>query len=101
MAGMAGIGAAAGPAAGESAARVRKVGAKTFFWKNERWFDSSVTAEEDAKATSITQFSDEHFLLARTQKSEYNQYLSMDEPVTVKLDGKVYHIDPSKDERAP
>jgi hypothetical protein len=59
-----------------------------------------VTADEDAKATAIAQFSDEYFVLARTQKSEYNQYLSMDQPVTVKLDGKVYRIDPSKDEPA-
>jgi Ca-activated chloride channel family protein len=85
---------------GESEAKVRQLGTKTFFWKSARWIDSTVTADEDAKATAIAQFSDEYFVLARTQKSEYNQYLSMDQPVTVKLDGKVYRIDPSKDEPA-
>jgi Ca-activated chloride channel family protein len=85
---------------GEAEGMVRKLGAKTFYWKNERWVDSTVTDEEDAKATKLTQFSDDYFRLARTQKSEYNQYLSMEEPVTVKLDGKVYHIEPSKDQPA-
>ena len=30
------------------------------------------------------------------RKPEYNQYFSQTEPVTVKLDGKVYHIDPPR-----
>jgi Ca-activated chloride channel family protein len=46
----------------------------------------------------MTQFSDDYFQLARAQKAENNQYLSLDEPVTVKLDGKVYRIDPVKKE---
>ena len=73
---------------------------KTFYWKNQRWVDSSVTPEEDAKATVVTQFTDAYFRLARTQKAEYNQYFSQSEPVTVKLDGKVYHIDPPAPEPA-
>ena len=56
-----------------------------------------MTPEEDEKATVLTQLSDEYFRLARTQKAENNQYLSLDEPVTVKLDGKVYRIEPAKD----
>jgi Ca-activated chloride channel family protein len=77
-------------------ATVRQIGSKTFYWKKERWTDSSVTPEEDEKATVITQLSDEYFQLARTQKAENNQYLSLNEPVTVKLNGKVYRIDPAK-----
>jgi Ca-activated chloride channel family protein len=75
--------------------KVRQIGSKTFYWKNNRWVDSSVTPAEDAKATTITQLSDRYFELARTQKAEYNQYLSQAEPVTVKLDGQVYHIEPA------
>jgi Ca-activated chloride channel family protein len=77
-------------------AKVRQIGSKTFYWKKERWTDSSVTQEEDEKATVILQLSDEYFRLARTQKAENNQYLSLNEPVTVKLEGKVYRIDPPK-----
>ncbi len=81
--------------AGQSAqSKVRQIGAKTFYFKNGRWVDSSVKPEEDAKAVKIAQFSDDYFRIARTQKAEYNQYLSQSEPVTVKLEGTVYHIDP-------
>ena len=47
----------------------------------------------------VVQFTDAYFQLARSQKAEYNQYFSQDEPVTVKLDGQVYHIDPAPKER--
>ncbi|HKI20443.1 MAG TPA: VIT domain-containing protein [Isosphaeraceae bacterium] len=80
--------------------KVRQIGAKTFYWKNNRWIDSSVTPEEDAKGTKVIQLSDQYFELARSQKAEYNQYLSQAEPVTVKLDGKVYHVDPAPKEPA-
>jgi Ca-activated chloride channel homolog len=80
--------------------KVRQIGGKTFYWKNNRWVDSSVTPDEDAKATVVTQLTDSYFQLARTQKAEYNQYLSQTEPITVKLDGKVYHVDPAPPEPA-
>ena len=76
--------------------KVRQIGAKTFYWKNKRWVDSTVQPDEDAKATLVTQFTDEYFQLARTQKSEYNQYFSQSEPLTVKLDDTVYRVEPAK-----
>jgi Ca-activated chloride channel family protein len=82
-------------------ATIRQIGSKTFFWKNDRWIDSTVTKEEDEKATVLTQLSDEYFNLARAQKAGNNQYLCLDEPVTVKLDGKVYRIEPPKKSAAP
>jgi Ca-activated chloride channel homolog len=77
------------------AENVRQIGAKTFYWKNNRWVDSSVKPEEDSKAIVIVQLSDEYFKLAGSQKAEYNQYFSQSEPVTVELEGKVYHVDPA------
>jgi Ca-activated chloride channel family protein len=86
---------------GQSAqSKVRQIGTKTFYFKNNRWVDSSVKPEEDAKAVKVVQFSDDYFRIARSQKAEYNQYLSQSEPVTVKLDGTVYHIDPAPPEPA-
>jgi Ca-activated chloride channel homolog len=79
---------------------VRQIGAKTFYFKGGRWMDSSVKPEEDAKAVKLVQFSDEYFRVARTQKAEYNQYLSQAEPVTLKLEGTVYHIDPAPKDAA-
>ncbi len=81
---------------GDAQSKVRRIGSKTFYWKKERWIDAAVTEEEAEKATVITQLSDEYFSLARTQKAGDNQYLSLDEPITVKLGGKVYRIEPDK-----
>jgi len=82
-------------------ANVRQIGVKTFYWKNNRWVDSAVKPEEDAKATVVTQLTDKYFQLARTQKAENNQYLSLAEPVTVKLDDTVYRVELPKPEAAP
>ena len=77
-------------------ASVRQVGAKTFYFKDNRWIDSTVKPDEDAKAKRIRQFSDEFFGLARSQSAELNQYLTFTEPVTLKLAGTVYRIDPAE-----
>ena len=81
-------------------AKVRQIGTKTFYFKNGRWVDSSVKPDEDAKAEKVVQFTEGYFRLARSQKAEYNQYFSQQEPVTVKLEGKVYHIDPEPQQQA-
>jgi Ca-activated chloride channel family protein len=78
------------------ATTVRQLGNKTFFRKGDRWVDSAVKPEDDAKAKVVVQFSDEYFKLARTQSAEMNQYLTFDEPVTVDLGGQVYRIDRPK-----
>ncbi len=82
------------PQRGATIENVRQAGSKTFYRKNDRWVDSTVTPDEDAKAAVIRQFSDAFFTLARSQRSEFNQYLAFEEPITVKLDGKVYRFDP-------
>ncbi len=84
----------AGP--GQGQASVRQVGNKTFFRKDNRWVDSEVKPEDEAKARTVEQFSDEFFKLARSQSAEQNQYLSFDEAVTVNLGGQVYRVDPPK-----
>ena len=75
---------------------VRNVGVKTFYRKADRWVDSLVKPEEDAKAIVIEQFSEEFFKLARDQSADQNQYLTFEEPVTVLIAGKVYRIEPPK-----
>ncbi|HEY2158405.1 MAG TPA: hypothetical protein VGH33_22435, partial [Isosphaeraceae bacterium] len=82
--------------ANDLAANVRQVGGKTFYRKAERWVDSEVKPEDDAKAKVVEQFSDEFFRIARSQTPEMNQYMAFDEPVTVNLGGQVYRFDPPK-----
>jgi Ca-activated chloride channel homolog len=75
------------------AENVRQMGTKTFFRKDNRWVDSTVKPEDEAKAIVVRQFSDEFFKLAREQTSELNQYLTFDEAVTVRLGSQVYRIE--------
>ena len=77
-------------------ATVRQVGAKTFYRKADRWVDSTVKPEDEAKAIDLAQFSDDFFKLARGQSAEMNQYLTFDDAVMVNLDGKTYRIDRAK-----
>lgn len=72
---------------------VRHVGSKTFYYKDDRWIDSTVTPEREREARKLTQFSDEFFRVARGQSTTLNQYLTFAEPVTVDLDGTVYRIE--------
>jgi hypothetical protein len=80
-------------------AKVRQIGSKTFYFKGDRWIDSTVKPEEDAKAKRIRQFSEEFFKLARSQSAELNQYLTFTESVTLKLGEEVYRVDPAEPTR--
>jgi Ca-activated chloride channel family protein len=73
---------------------VRTVGVKTFFRRGDVWIDSSVTPEQEAKATVIVQFTDAYFQLAKDRDTERNAYLTFNEAVVVDLDGTVYRINP-------
>jgi Ca-activated chloride channel homolog len=77
-------------------AKLRQVGSKTFYFKENRWIDSTVKPDEDAKAKLIRQFSNDFFNLARSQSADLNQYLTFTEPVTIKLAGTVYRFDPAE-----
>ncbi len=74
--------------------RLRQLGSKTFYFKDNHWVDSTVQPAEETRARKIRQFSDEFFTLSRSQSAELNQYLTFAEPVTVKLAGTVYRIEP-------
>ena len=72
---------------------VRQLGAKTFYRKGAQWVDSSLKAEESAKARVVKQFSEEFFAIARGQGAEMNQYLTFEEPVVVRLGDQVYRFE--------
>lgn len=77
---------------------VRAIGRKTFFRKQDRWQDSTVTPDEEAAAVRITQFSPEYFELASAEGGRWSKFLTFDEAVVVNLEGKTYRIDPPTDE---
>lgn len=80
---------------------VRNLGQKTFFRKDQRWQDSTVTAEQLKNATRVVQFSKEYFDLAASHGGVLAKYLAFEEPVVVNLGSRTYQIDPAPAEAAP
>jgi Ca-activated chloride channel family protein len=74
---------------------VRNLGQKTFFRKDQRWHDSTVTPEQAKNAVRVKQFSKEYFELAASHGGTLAKYLVFDEPVLVNLGTKTYQIDPA------
>ena len=69
---------------------VRNIGAKTFFQVGDKLIDSTVTSTEADRAEKIERFSDEYFALVDRYGDKITKYLAIDEPVVIKLDGKIY-----------
>ena len=73
-------------------ATMKTVGNKTFYWRNGSWTESSLSGKELQSAIQVTRFSEAYFNLARGDEESFRAYLSIDEAVMVKVDGKVYSI---------
>ena len=74
---------------------IRVVADKTFYLRDGRWIDSTITEEmeKNAKPVEIKQFSDEYFKLIDENGSNLSQYLVFEEPITLNYQGKLYKIE--------
>ena len=72
---------------------VQQVGSKTFFLRNGRWVDSTLTEEQERNIRRIKRFSDEYFELSRRHGSDAAKVLAMEGDVTVVLDGQAYALE--------
>lgn len=75
---------------------IRQIGPKTFYLRGGRWIDSELTEAEIAAPTAIERFSDAYFEMVRSLRSGETRYLDFDQPLLVKLSGKIYLITPEK-----
>ncbi len=66
------------------------LGRKTFFLREGRWIDSSVTEKEEDNAEKIERFSQEYFDLISRHGKQVAKYFVLDEPVVCKLGGQTY-----------
>ncbi len=71
---------------------VKSVGTKTFFYRGERWVDSSVDEAQLAKATKVKRFSKEYFDLVNKHGSGAAKYLAIEGKVVLQLDDVVYEF---------
>ncbi|HZZ27417.1 MAG TPA: VIT and VWA domain-containing protein, partial [Pirellulales bacterium] len=72
---------------------VCQIGRKTFFRRGDRWIDSAVTPELEKTIVKIKRFSPEYFQLVDQHGHDVGKYLTLDQPITLELNGKVYEID--------
>ena len=86
--------AAAGGSPGVVRPTIRNIGQKSFFLKGRLWRDSTVTAEQEKRAITITQYSQQYFDLAAAHRGTLAKYLAFNGTVLVNLDGKTYRIEP-------
>ncbi len=71
---------------------VLNLGKKTFFWRNDRWEDSTLTETQLKNARKIKRFSKEYFDLNTRFGKDVGKYLAIEEHVVVVLDDVAYEF---------
>ena len=74
----------------EVATNILQRGRKTFFRQQGRWVDSAVLNQEQQTVHKIEKYSDAYFALVDRHGLHVGQYLAIDGPVVVELDGETY-----------
>lgn len=69
---------------------VQQVGGKTFFYREQRWVDSTLTEEQEKSVRRVQRFSPEYFELINRYGKDAAKYLAIEGEVTVVLDGQAY-----------
>jgi Ca-activated chloride channel homolog len=73
-----------------AAMNCRQIGRKTFFERDGRLVDSTVTEEQEKSCQKIERYSREYFDLIEQHGKHVAQYLALDVPVVINLDGQTY-----------
>jgi len=73
-----------------AATTIRQIGRKTFFQRGERLVDTTVSEQQEKQARRIERFSREYFDLIQRHGKQAAQYLALEGPVVINLDGETY-----------
>ena len=71
---------------------VFNLGTKTFFQKQGRWIDSTVTKSQEEQVIKLVQYSDAYFDVIRKLPALQNQYFTLDGEMIVNIGGQTYLI---------
>lgn len=78
--------------------KIKRVGSKTFYWKDNVWQDSELSKldapPDENNIIRLEQFSEKYFDLTHQENGRWAIYLSLDEPVLVQIGTKIYRISP-------
>lgn len=77
-----------------AAQRIRHIGERTFYLKDQQWIDSRYKPDEKLPQVQIAPYSDAYFALIQRQP-KLRQYLSLGEEVILRLEKAVVQITPS------
>lgn len=77
-------------------ATLRQVQAKTFYLKQNRWYDSNLKEGDEQAAKQIKQYSEEWFALAERNNGEFAPLLAQAGELVLQLGSNTYHILPSE-----
>lgn len=69
---------------------VRQIGGKTFYLRDKKWVDSTITAEQEKKVQQVKRYSPEYFELISKFGKEIGKYAASDDEVTVVIEGQAY-----------
>ena len=69
---------------------VRHIGGKTFYLRDKKWVDSTITAEQEKKVQQVKRYSPEYFELISKFGKDAGKYAASDEEVTVVIEGQAY-----------
>ena len=69
---------------------VKVIGNRAFFQRGDRWIDATLEEAEAETAEVVERYSDLYFALVRRYGKELGQYLAVDEPITLRVGGKVF-----------
>ena len=69
---------------------VRQLGGKTFYLRNKKWVDSTITTEQEKNVKQLKRFSPEYFELITKFGKDVGKYAASDDEVTVVLEGQAY-----------
>ena len=71
---------------------VKSIGTKTFFFRGDRWVDSSIDEEKLKDAKQVKRFSDAYFDLITKHGNDVAKYLAIEGKVVIQLDDAVYEF---------
>lgn len=69
---------------------VRQIGDKTFYLRNKKWVDSTITPEQEKNVREVKRFTPEYFDLIAKFGQQLGKYAANDEEITVVIDGQAY-----------
>jgi Ca-activated chloride channel family protein len=75
-----------------AASNVRQSGDRAFFWRDEKWVDSTATADQLKSIEVVERFSEKYFQLIEKHRDILQPLLDEEAPLQIVLDNQAYEL---------